>query len=597
MELEFVDRAADVENVKRLIWVKPSRPRVITLDSPAGMGKTRLLFEVCRDLVREAYRREVEWRIVRLDFRQHFPEQYGNEKDVIEEIARQLCRDTMWDNICKLIQEADPDDQVFIQQAAFIPMEDEVRQALLDMAAGIPSDVRAKINHIIAGAFQNADIQEAGQRGDLLSVPGLVGFTLDTCHRIPGHVLLIIDSVDAITDERLRRWVVNNLALGLGVNVGLQNAFRRFAVIVSGRFVEHDLDPLRKEQDFQEIPLPSFADKSFYVADLIRRFDDAVFNAQNDLVSTLARKLCQTCGGHPKVIKDTAAELYACPGHFAALDTDPQGIDYWYDQDRFKGVLRQYRDKAISEILEGIEEQERCLLGLLSVFRRFNPATLEFLSDKIQENQLHEYAKCFRGDIKELYKNLRETRLIGNDEAKDPFDSDRFSLNLLSAQIRDKDPDLFRLLNEWAVALFADWIKGKFSDDPDAALQPNLVYQQIGVCEWLFHRLHLADCCSKLSDADKLGEEISDELKEILKDILPYPFESQAQQRRRIQEIVENDEKIDHVTWEIALEGKTRHDTIRSKILQAFVTAQADKHEIHSQADENEIHSEEGGVR
>lgn len=570
IKLEFVDRVDELQNVSRLIRIKPPRPRVIVVDSPAGMGKTRLLFQVCRDLVRDAHRQQREWRIVWLDFRKHFPRQFSNKKDIIEEIARQICRDTKWSNIYNLISVADPDNQMLIQQAASIPMEDNIRQALLDLIADISPDVLAQIGDIIADAFKNADIQESRQRGDFLSVPGLVGFVLDVGQQLPDQVLLIIDGADAITDDGMRRWVVNDLALGLGLHRGVQNAFKRFAVIVSGRFIEQDLDPSRKERDFQEIVLRSFTDKSGDVGDLISQFGDEAFNTQNEIVARLARKLCQVCGGHPKVIKQTAAELYAGRGHFSALDMEPEGIAYWYDQDRFRKALRQYRDTAISEILEGVGDQERCLLRLLSVFRKFNPATLEFLFRKIQEQRLLRFYDCFQGDLRELYSNLQKTRLIGNDELKDPFDSDRFSLNLLSAQMQDEDPEMFRLLNEWAVHLFANWAKGRFSDDPNDQLQLSPLYQQICVCEWLFHWLHLAECCSELTDANLLGQQISKELEEILEDIVPHPFQSAADQRQRIKRYVENDEQIKHLIWEIALEGRARHNTIRDKILRAF---------------------------
>jgi hypothetical protein len=575
MDLEFVDRASERKNLFRLIRIKPSRPRVITLDSPAGMGKTRLLLEVCRDLVKDAYRHQVEWRIVRLDFRKHFPQRYRNEQDVIEEIARQICRDTTWSNIFQLIQESDPDDQLFIQQATLIPLENAGRQALLHMATGIPPDVLAQINHLIAEAFENADIEEARRLGNLLSVQDLVGFILDKRNQpdhglVPDHMLIMIDGMDAITDKGLRGWMVNNLALGVGIHGSLQNAFRRFVVVISGRFVEQDLDPSKKERDFLEIPLRSFADESESVGDLISQFDDHAFNAQDDMVSRLARKLCQVCGGHPRVIKEAATKLYARPGHFAALDMDPEGIDYWYTKEELTHALRQDRQAAISEILEGVGHQEQCLLGLLSIFRRFYAATLEFLSRKIQEEQLHEYYDCFQENIGELYNRLKDTRLIGNDEADGPFDSDRFSLNLLSAQMRDQDPQMFQRLNEWAVDLFADWVKGKFSDEPDAPLQRYPLHQRICVCEWLFHRLQLTGCCSELADAGPLGQEISDELEEILEPIAPFPRQPLAEQRQWIRKYVENDNQIDHLIWEISNEDKARHDIIRGTILQAF---------------------------
>jgi hypothetical protein len=216
---------------------------------------------------------------------------------------------------------------------------------------------------------------------------------------------------------------------------------------------------------------------------------------------------------------------------------------------------------------------------LLSVFRKFNSATLEFLFRKIQEKDLHKFFDYSQGNISELYSNLQKTRLIGNDELKHPFDSDRFSLNLLSAQMQDQDPEMFRLLSKWAVHLFTNWAKGRFSDDPNERWQISPLHQQICVCEWLFHRLHLAECCSELTDANLLGEQISKELPEILKSIVPFPLTSKADQRQRIKRYVEKDKQIEHVIWEIALEDKARHDTIRDKILRAFLERKEEQNE------------------
>jgi hypothetical protein len=575
IELKFVDRTTERDNLFRLIRVKPSKAKVIALDSPVGMGKTKLLLEVCRELVRDAHRQKTEWRIVRLDFREGFPEQQSNKKDVLEEIARQICRDTIWASICDLVQKDDLEAQVLVRQAAYIPMKDESRKALLDMVKEISDEARNNINDTIAKAFKDADILEAREQGNLLSVSGLVGFILDKRDQsdhppIPDHVLIVLDGVDAITEENLRSWVVNDLALGLGLQIGIQSTFRRFAVVVSGRFIEQDLDPSRKLEDFRDFVLQSFADRFDAVGDLFYQLHDPVFKAQANMVSRFARKLCQVCGGHPGVIEEIVITLYDRPGHFAALGLDPEGVDYWYDKTEFTDLLRKCRQGAISEILEGVGEQEQQVLKLLSAFRRFNQSTLEFLSRKIKEAQLHRYLDCFQGDIGELYDRLKETRLIGDDKASGPFHSDRYSLNLLSAQMRDEDPQVFRQLNEWAVELFKGWVKGKFSDKPGAPLVRYPYLQRTCVREWLYHKMHLVECCSNLGDAGPLGQAISDELTKILEDIVLFPDQSQAQQRQWIREHVEIDSQIDHLIWEMSKEDKARHDIIRGTILGAF---------------------------
>lgn len=90
-----------------------------------------------------------------------------------------------------------------------------------------------------------------------------------------------------------------------------------------------------------------------------------------------------------------AFELYNNPGHFTALDLNPEGVNYWYDQNGFKVALKRYRDTAISEILEGTRSRERTLLKLLSVFRKFNVVTLEFLARKIKVEGSQKYLHYF----------------------------------------------------------------------------------------------------------------------------------------------------------------------------------------------------------
>ena len=73
MDLEFVDRDTVLKQLIKLTQVAPSTRYVLLVDSPAGMGKTRLLIEVCREIIRLAHEREVPWKIIRLDFRDDYP--------------------------------------------------------------------------------------------------------------------------------------------------------------------------------------------------------------------------------------------------------------------------------------------------------------------------------------------------------------------------------------------------------------------------------------------------------------------------------------------------------------------------------------------
>jgi hypothetical protein len=533
MEIEFVDRNKERPHIKNLIRPDPGAPhdpRVISLDSPAGLGKTRLLFKVCEELGEETLDNGKEWRIVWLDFRRHFLVKFSNKKDVIEQIARQICRDTQWESIINLVREqanAPNESEIvdLIKKAALISMDDESRRALLELVTGLEPARLAQIGDRITKLFEDVDIEAARDRGELQSVVGLVGFILANQARIPDQVLIILDGVDAIVEDRFRCWTVNDLALGLALHAGIQGAFGNFAVIVSGRFIEQDIDPARR-RCFQDIVLQSFVDKSGEVGRLLKQFGDTGFNQQGEMVAQLARKLCQACGGHPKVIKETAKSLYEAPGHFAALDMNPEGAHYWYDRPQFRKKLTSRRKEAILEIMEDVDEQEQSLLRLLSIFRRFNPAVLQFLFDRFPEGKDLNFPRHLVDDnVRDLYDRLKQTRLIGNDKRIEPFDSDRFSLSLLSAQMRDKDPKMFRVLNKLAMTLFANWIKGNF-EDIRGGLQNSPLYQGVCVREWLFHRLYLSHPCATLRDANQRGQQISEELKGLLEEkLFSAPFD------------------------------------------------------------------------
>ena len=580
---KFVNREKALDDLDRLTRVASSTRRVVLLDSPAGMGKTQLLTKVCLELIEHAYRQQTMWKIARIDFRDHYPRPCNNREDIIEEIARQLCRDTNWNNIRTLVQQAEPDDQVLIQQATFIPMKDEARQALLRIIRNVSRQDLKEIRGLLVKAFDIVDVQELrrtrGAAHQPLNVADLVGFILekknnpDQCF-IPDHVLLVLDGLDAISDEQLRDWVINRLALGLGLHDGLQGAFRRFVVILSGRFIGRGLDPETEKRYFREIVLQSFENYIADIEDLIHQFGDTQFNRQDIHVSRLARKLAQVCGGHPKVIKEMASELHSRPGHFSALDMDPQRPEYWYDDLVLRASLTSHRKHAIEEIVEGTSNQQRRLLELLSVFRKFNRATLELLSSKTQgcgasSQDLYQYRGCLEGDVDELYDSLLETRLIW-EGGLEPFCSDRFALSLMTAQLQEEKPDLFCLLNKWAVKIFEDWVKGKFPDDPDTLRPQTGDYQRICVCEWLFHRLHLSEHCTTMPAAHEVGQKISQELDKVLEAIQPFPGEHVARQRQRIRKSVEQDQQINHLIWETALEDPGRYSAIHAQILATF---------------------------
>lgn len=603
MDLNFVDRDEAREQLFKLLEQETFFPRIGLVDSPAGMGKTYLLLDTCRKLIPDPD--QAEWKFVWLDFRTNYPEQWSDQKNILMEIAHQLCEDIHLRNLQILLTQTQEKDLLLIQRA--LENARRILAVLEGQAAGFTSltipphlqveleDKRKEVAQLesdLKSTFQlpdyiqpdqlpqNSTLYDANikplrdeQKPDIIS---LAGFILEKRKSqfcvLPDRVLVVLDGIDAIKDDSLRKWIVNELAIGLGTHDGLRGAFKRLAVVVSGRFIRKDKDP-KLSLHIEEIPLHSFLNKEYYdeksrieyIKTLIKQFDDSHFNAKGDLVSRLARKLAQICGGHPKVIKEIARNLFDRRGNFNALQHDPQQPRYWYNDPGFQKILRTCRNGAIEEMLEGVSSQQKLLLELLSIYRKFNSATLEFLFSQIQEHsksnrQLNRYADCLPDDTDRVspYENLKETKLI--DEFLASFDSDRFALSLIPARMENEQHDLFCLLHKWA----ADWFRDRVTDPYPGE------YQQTCVVEWLFHRLHWVDRCASTLDAMKTGQEIVKELEEVIDCVKPFPNESIDRRRQKILTYIKRDEQIDHLIWEIALEKSDVHDIIQNLIWDTF---------------------------
>lgn len=540
------------------------------LDSPAGMGKTELLNEVCRELMHYDYIGDREWKIVRLDFRDS---QLYNLEDVLEEIARQICRDILWDSILDLVQGAESEDEyVLLWQAASIPMADESREALLKLVKAISRQDLPQILELIVNTFQNVDVHKLLDQPDFrdpeLQVDTLANFILerriadqeenqDQC-LIPGNVLLILDSLDA-TNDKTRKWVINNLAPRLHKLMLPLPEFTRFAIIVSGRFIEQDLEII----DLYDILyLDPFTPD--IVEDLILR----ACGHQKTSVSGLARKLAEVCGGHPGVIKGTVIKLRDHHVPFSLAVADPSSYD---DNPMIRESLRQRRTQAINDILKTADEH---LFELLSVFRQFNSATLDILSCKVQvSSDLAAYRQHLQGNVYKLFDSLLETRLIW-EGGIELLSSDRIILSLMAARMQDEKPDLFRLLNEWAVEIFANWFKGKFADDPKNLRPREGSYQQICLVEWLFHQMRLVNCCRVLQQALVAVEKVSRDLDDLLNELRPLPDGLVSMNLRKQLEIIrgsiERDPGIVHQMLEVAGNDQKMYRAIRGQISQVF---------------------------
>jgi hypothetical protein len=562
MLIQFVDREAELRDIENAIFTNRLRPRVLALSAPAGMGKTHLLIELCRKLVANA-----DWRIVRLDFREPFPCSLDDRVEVLREIARQLCRNVETAQIADLIASANSQSRLLLRQAARIPLSDDILGALLRMAANAPVEDLIRAAPLFVSAFRDAPVATAMLR----STNDLVRFMFDSKDVIGGPVLVILDGADAIQDDAMRTWVINDLAVRVGTDFGLHQVFQDLSVIVAGRFIDRDLDRTLKPQFFQLFDdLESFSGRSYLVADLVQQFNDPVFNQSPDRVRQLGRKLTQMCGGHPAIIKETAAELRAAPHGFAILNMNPLLPVHWTEQKDIKNTLGRRRAQAVDEILRGVRPEQKELLKRLSIYRKFNSATAEFVAKKLQTLGSG-YAGPMHHDVRELYHGLSATRLVVSDGAEDLFDSACFSLNLLAAEMQDQEPETFVLFHNWAAELFENWTRRINLGGP---------YQWDCICEWLYHRLHLVQhwvwTHRHSPDASEVRAARVDSLLSdfcrILKSLTIDPEVADPERFvRPIEARVGKDEQIDHLIWEIALEDERVHDRILRQLTSAIL--------------------------
>ena len=170
-----------------------------------------------------------------------------------------------------------------------------MRNALLRLAANAPLADLSAVADVFAAAFRDAPIHGAKLR----DTTDLVSFMLDSAERIKGPVLVIFDGADAIRDKNLRAWVIRDLAVRLGTDRSLHETFPELSVIVAGRFIHRDIeDGMLRTQHFEMFDdLEPFSGKSDFVADLVQRFNDPIFNRDPDRVRQLGRKLTQVSAG------------------------------------------------------------------------------------------------------------------------------------------------------------------------------------------------------------------------------------------------------------------------------------------------------------
>lgn len=596
---DFVDRQLR-DMLITYFETPPNDKKMILLDSPAGMGKTYLMTQVCLSLLEHARtKRNRHWKFIRLDFRG--PQAYHTRTHILEEIARQFCSDLRWDTICNQLSQAaqnDPGSLELLKRITKVPLSEDAEAALLRTLSNIVKEDMQSIGNALVRLFRDAPIQElqdqAAFHKENVQIYALIEFVQALRERqeqsarkkdaepFPTHAILILDSLENIADPDLLKWVLNRLAPEL--HNGLQGiAVQNFFVIAMGRFISHNLEMGTRKLYFSRYELDPFP--KTVVEDLLRCFEDQQFSDPKNAaqVSQLARKLTWVCGGHPRLLNKVVLTLYNRPLHFSSLRHDPRDRMYWYNNPvlGIQQILINERQMAIGEITSILSQEEKQTLELLSVFRNFNVATLDFILNKIATlNQPGAWPQ-FSSNVRKLFDQIEGRRLIGSSRVA-PFYSGHVVLRLIATQMLAQDPPTrFCQLNQWALEMFENWVRGCFPNNPDRPQPIPGDYQKICVVEWLFHRLCLARYCPDKNPLDQspgrsalidLAQDISDQLANILQNVVDFPYlaNSRVQQIHEIATAIEDDEQIDHLIHEIAWEDQALYDDIRSRILMAF---------------------------
>ncbi|MBN2145921.1 MAG: hypothetical protein JW726_00980 [Anaerolineales bacterium] len=592
---DFVDRE---DLLKKLIYycqVPPAKKKFLLLDSPAGMGKTYAIIELCLELASRAHIRsgQSRWKFVRLDFRESST-RCDSQAAVLEEIARQWVSDQLWDAIRAQLRQADlPSKKIqsLLLQVATMPFSSKVRQDFLHAVGEIRPEYIATIQPLLVQTFDNVDIQELLDDPlftSLSSQTAALGKFLNNKKRsspslIPDNTLLILDSLDAIESNAMRDWIMQEMVTDLSDS--LDGKIGHVFILLAGRFVAQHIPLKLRESQYVIHELDPLLKRD--VETLISLYEDQDSPLEAHLISRLARKLTWASSGHPRLIRDVAERLYQEQESFSLLVHDPQRRLYWYStqkeyfwDDNTKKCsipqrLLEERASAISEILDGIEEEEAEALRLLSVFRNFNSATLEYLMLKIQSAGSISWPH-FNKSADELFSSLENRRLVGTSPVTSFF-SGHIVSGLMAIQMlhmKGKEPERYRLLNQFAGDLFADWMVGRYLYDPDNLRPTAGDYQRVCLCDWLYHSLCVLKCSIKASAAVlPLLEEIetiADEMESMLENIAPLPGMSQKRLIGKIAESVEEDDLIDHLLWELASEDPVHYPILRNKIIDPF---------------------------
>lgn len=589
---DFVNR----EHLRRQLFLhfknRATDKKLLLLESPAGMGKTYAVIQVCMDLVGDAWQVPGQpWKFIWLDFRKS---NFVNQADILAEIARQFCSDELWTSLRQEIRSqtfSDSQNQERLRQAATMPLPIPTRETLLRITMNLSPPDLESIRPVLQDAFDNVDIRNLLNspqfRDSRTQVAATIRFIAErkqsaTAIQIPDNVILVLDSLDAINDP-LREWVLNEMSPAL--QSGLSNHIRHFFVMVIGRFISQHLNQDIRPRYYGEFSKWLEPFKLEYIEDLIKSFGDNDFNTNEQKLRGFARKLESECSGHPRILKEIAEILFKEPGHFSGLVHDPNDAMYWY-VNPLLGIQDQLKEKhqqTIEEITGRLEAEEKEALRLLSVFRHFNRATLEYLLSRVA-NQHNDRTSPewprFTRSAEDLFQRLEEKCVIG-EAPEEGFLSGYIGTRLIAAQMKRDEPQRFRILHGWAMELFADWMAGRFPDDPQNLRPQAGPYQRVCLCDWLFHFL-----CENLpqpseqsplsrnrpsdtGEAD-IGETAADELEKLLDLVVFYPGIPRNKTMEQIKKQIEGDNQIDHLIWEIAGGDEGHYQNIRNRIVKCF---------------------------
>ena len=243
-------------------------------------------------------------------------------------------------------------------------------------------------------------------------------------------ILILIDAVES--NEQLTRWLVKDVIPGLIERLRIPN--KKVRAVFAGRYITMGG---WQWPNYTPFYLSGFGTR--IVQRVIQRLNPSL---SNDVAAKLALLVTFLSGGHPKSIKEI---LWYFTSHNWAIDVN--------DPNEFQRIFEFQVAPTVNSIMEQIEDTEvRSALTILSIFRRFNLNTIQFLQKKrVLPYELEPLS---------LLTRLSQTRLVRPPTPDAPFYSDAIVRNLILVQMQFVDKERFLYLNTLANATYESWIEG-----------------------------------------------------------------------------------------------------------------------------------------